>query len=107
MMMKTADLDAAMPEMGEAEEQQETAQMGDDTLPVELLGVPDDSEQIVNPEVGDRVSYTVEGRVLRVDGNLAIIKRESVNGKPIETKTPQDGLAALETMANGMDQEGI
>jgi hypothetical protein len=76
-------------------------------VPVAALQQPDDQEQLVTPEVGDMVSYTVEGRVTRLDGETAVVTVESANGKPIQREAPAampeaGGLEALENEAKGM-----
>lgn len=76
-------------------------------VPVAALQQPDDQEALVTPEVGDMVSYTVEGRVSRIEGEAAIVTVESANGKPIQSEAPAampeaGGLEALENEAKGM-----
>jgi hypothetical protein len=75
-------------------------------VPVAALQQPDDSEQLVTPEVGDAVSYTVEGKISRIEGDKAYVTVETANGKPIAEKTEEpsadDGLAALQQEAEGM-----
>lgn len=75
-------------------------------VPVAALQQPDDQEALVTPEVGDMVSYTVEGRVTRIEGDSAVVTVESVNGKPAEpagAMPPEaGGLEALENEAKGM-----
>jgi hypothetical protein len=76
-------------------------------VPVAALQQPDDQEQLVTPEVGDIVSYTVEGRVTRIEGDTAIVTVESANGQPIQSDAPAEmpeagGLEALENEAKGM-----
>lgn len=79
-------------------------------VPLAALQQPDDTEQMITPEVGDMVTYTVEGRVARVEGETASVTVESVNGKPIHSEgeaLPQQrptegGLQALEQEAKGM-----
>jgi hypothetical protein len=79
-----------------------------DTIPLDALAMPDDSEQLVNPEPGDVVSYTIEGKVVSVDGNVAVIQRQTVNGKALEaTPQPEDDMAGLEAMAGQLDNERI
>jgi hypothetical protein len=93
-----------MPPMAEGGEKPANIS-GDDTLPVDSLAVPDEDEQMVAPEVGDRVTYTVEGRVMSVNGNLATIRRESVNGRPVEAaekENPHDEMADLREEAERM-----
>lgn len=76
-------------------------------VPVAALQQPDDQEALVTPEVGDMVSYTVEGRVSRIEGDAAVVTVESVNGKPTAEPAgamPPEagGLEALENEAKGM-----
>jgi hypothetical protein len=59
-------------------------------VPIESLAMPDEGEQMTNPEVGDPVSYTVEGKVTRVEGGKAYVAPESINGKPIEAEKPAE-----------------
>jgi len=81
--------------------------MNEQRVPVAALQQPDDSEALVTPEVGDMVSYTVEGRISRIEGDAAFVTVESANGQPIQEtgagpEAPGDGLAALEQEAQGM-----
>jgi hypothetical protein len=76
-------------------------------VPVAALQQPDDSEQLVTPEVGDAVSYTVEGKVSRIEGDKAYVTVETANGKPIADEkenepNADDGYAALQQEAEGM-----
>lgn len=57
---------------------------GEDCVPLSALNLPDDTEQMQAPEEGDKVQYTVEGTVTRIEGDNAYIKRESINGQPVE-----------------------
>lgn len=58
----------------------------EDCVPLDALAVPDaeSGDQMTNPDVGDRVSYTVEGTVKRIAGANAYVERDAVNGKPVE-----------------------
>jgi len=76
-------------------------------VPVAALQQPDDSEQLVTPEVGDAVSYTVEGKISRIEGDKAYVTVETANGKPIADEAEKepnadDGYAALQQEAEGM-----
>lgn len=77
-------------------------------VPVAALQQPDDSDQLVTPEVGDLVSYTVEGKISRIEGDKAYVMVETANGKSIDdekNETPDEdnaGYAALEKEAEGM-----
>lgn len=58
-------------------------------VPVKALAVPEEGEQLVAPEVGDRVSYTIEGKVTRVEGEQAYVQPETVNGEAIADAKPE------------------
>lgn len=87
-------------------------------VPLSALAVPDEGDAMQQPEPGDKVSYTVEGKVARIAGESAVIEVESVNGQPVtgneegrmkndetpepDGDEPQDkGLADLQQMAQG------
>jgi len=57
----------------------------EDCVPVSSLAMPDpdNGDQMATPAVGDRVNYTVEGTVTRIEGEDAYVKRETVNGQPV------------------------
>lgn len=55
-------------------------------VPVSALSMPDDQEQMANPEVGDVVTYQVEGKVTRVEGDEAYVQPTSINGHELESQ---------------------
>lgn len=59
-----------------------------DTVPVAALSMPDESEQMTPPEVGDEVTYQVTGKVTAINGEIATIERTSVNGQEIGSAEP-------------------
>lgn len=61
-----------------------------DCVPLSALQMPDESEQMQAPEVGDKVQYTVEGTVARIDGDEAYVDRDTINGQPFDNKGPGD-----------------
>lgn len=69
-------------------------------VPTEALAMPDSDEQMTAPEVGDPVSYTVEGKVTRVDGKNTYVKAETINGKPVEQEAQSE-----EPMADGQGED--
>ena len=90
--------DPMLSMMGSANEQ---------CVPVAALQQADDADQLVTPEVGDVVSYTVEGKISRIEGDKAYVTVETANGKPVadeqnETPDGDEGLAALQQEAEGM-----
>jgi hypothetical protein len=70
-------------------------------VPLESLAMPEEGEQMANPEVGDVVSYTVEGKVTRIEGGKAYVEPTAINGKPMSEKEEPagDGMADLERAA--------
>jgi hypothetical protein len=76
---------------------------GEQCVPLETLAMPGDGEQMTNPEVGDPVSYTIEGKVTRIEGGNAYVKPETINGKPFAAKTPENPEAA----AADQDEAGL
>lgn len=97
--------DTAAEEMGEAKPM---ASM-EDCVPLDALAMPDEAEQMENPAVGDKVQYTVEGTVSRIEGGDAYVTKTAVNGKKVEGKAaepePPDEMAALESEARGMSSD--
>jgi hypothetical protein len=78
-----------------------------DTVPADLLAMPDDSEQMTTPEVGDEVTYTVTGKVVSIDGGNAVIERRTINGKDLAaSQPPQSPEIGLEADAAAMDRGG-
>lgn len=59
------------------------------TVPVESLAQPDDQEQMQTPEQGDSVNLQVDAVVESIDGDMATIKVNAINGKPLEG-TPEE-----------------
>jgi len=55
-----------------------------DTVPLSALKMPDDQEQMTPPEVGDEVNYQVTGKVVSINGDQAVIERETINGQPFD-----------------------
>jgi len=102
--MMPDELDGPAPEMPELPPAPGGG--GEQTVPVRALSVPGEGEELTPPAPGDRVSYTVEGRVSRIDGDMAYVTAESINGEPIEAATEpageMDAYAALEAEAGQM-----
>lgn len=60
-----------------------------DCVPLSALAMPDPDagDQMNTPQVGDRVTYTVEGTVASIDGEEAYVKREAINGQPVSSQS--------------------
>jgi hypothetical protein len=61
-----------------------------DTVPVSMLSMPDDQEQMQPPEVGDVVNYQVSGKVVAIEGAYATIQRQSINGQDLPGAGPDE-----------------
>lgn len=68
------------------------------------------SESGTPPEQGDQVSYSVDGTVQSVSGNMATVKIDAVNGEPVAeegAETPAEEAAEPETGTDTGDNTGI
>jgi hypothetical protein len=78
-------------------------------VPLDALAQPDDEEQLNPPAVGDAVEFTVTGKVSRIEGSMAYVTPETVNGKDVKPSATSQGpagggdtLQSLEAEAKGM-----
>ncbi len=60
-------------------------------VPLEALQMPDETEQMTAPEVGDVVDYQVQGKVTRVEGGMAYVQPMSINGQDLDDKDGDEG----------------
>lgn len=93
------------------------APMMEDSVPLSALASADESNSMELPAVGDRVSYSVDGKLVRIEGDRAFIKKESVNGQDVtnggagddeaaEGETGPDSIDKLTQDASAMDDTG-
>ena len=91
----------ALPELGA------TASF-EQCLPADVLKQPDDQEALQTPEVGDEVSYSVTGKVSRIEGDMVYVTPSQVNGQeiklPAAPEAPEGAgeMESLETEARNM-----
>ena len=52
------------------------------TIPMASLTMANEEGETISPSEGDAVSFTIEGTVEGVDGEMAEIAMETVNGQP-------------------------
>jgi hypothetical protein len=66
---------------------------GEDCISLSSLAMPDaeNGDQMANPTVGDKVNYQVEGTVTRIEGDNAYVKRETINGQPVDDEDSEAG----------------
>lgn len=76
---------AAVPKGGAA------SGSGDQAIPIAALAMPDDQQQMANPEPGDVVTYEVQGKVTRVEGETAYVTPETINGQAVPGAPEADG----------------
>jgi hypothetical protein len=79
----------------------------EDCIPLSSLSMPDDQEQMQNPEVGDMVNYSVEGKVTRIEGENAYVQKTAINGNKVEggaAAPAPDEMGQLEDMAKNMPE---
>ena len=55
-----------------------------DQVPIDALAMPDDSEKMEPPSVGDMVNYSVSGKVTKIEGGIAYVERETINGQDVD-----------------------
>jgi hypothetical protein len=83
----------------------EKSSMGmEDCIPLNILAMPDEGDQMQEPAVGDQVQYSVEGKVTRIEGGQAYVQKTAVNGQKIEDEAPKDEMGELEGMAEAMPE---
>lgn len=94
-----------------AEEGAESSPMAsmEDCVPLDALAMPDETEQMETPAVGDKTQYTVEGTITRIEGSNAYVKKSAVNGQKVEDAKPAkpeapDEMASLESEARSMSE---
>jgi len=52
------------------------------TIPMASLMMANEEGEMISPSEGDAVSFTIEGTVEGMDGDMAEITMETVNGQP-------------------------
>ena len=72
-------------------------------VPLDALAMPGEGDALETPQVGDRISYSVDGHIVRLEGNRAIVEMESVNGTPLEPDEANEPEAA-EVAPDNLDQ---
>ena len=87
------------------------ASANEQCVPLMALAMPEEGDQMASPEVGDVVTYTVEGKVTRIEGDMAYVEPETVNGKPVEKRespgeAAADGDAAYQSLEDDADKMG-
>jgi hypothetical protein len=67
--------------------------MAENELCVDLqaLAMPDESDQMQPPAVGDKVQANVEGTVSRITGDKAYVTMSAVNGQKVAEAAPAPG----------------
>ena len=76
------------------------------TIPMASLMMANEEGEMISPSEGDAVSFTIEGTVEGMDGDMAEITMETVNGQPaypeeevVEEEVVEEGPSRDELMA--------
>ncbi len=108
-----SDAGAGTPDSSDGNDAQEPQDQSDggneDCVSLSALAMPDpdNGDQMAPPQVGDRVTYTVEGTVTRVDGEEAYVKRETINGQPVEPSPDDSGAPGDQDQADQDEREQL
>lgn len=75
-------------------------------VPISSLAQSGEGDTMETPQEGDRVSFSVEGNVSRVDAQNAYVTMDTVNGEklPEGEAEPPDEESALRDSAGQMDE---
>ncbi len=87
---------------------QDAAPVIEDVVSLEALSQPDEQEAMTPPAVGDKVSYSKEGTVSRIEGGKAFVAVTHVNGQEVKPDAPEampDAMAGLEAEGQAMDEQ--
>ena len=86
------------------------------TIPMASLMMANEEGEMISPSEGDAVSFTIEGTVSEMDGDMVEIAMETVNGEPAypaeetveEMEVVEEGPSRDELMAEmvKIDAEG-
>ncbi len=75
-------------------------------IPMASLMMANEEGEMISPSEGDAVSFTIEGTVEGMDGDMAEITMETVNGQPaypeeevVEEEVVEEGPSRDELMA--------
>lgn len=112
------DGDEAMPpatmEGDQAEERGEGEMpmggMREVCVPLRALAMPDESEQMEPPAVGDAIQFNGEGKVSRIEGDNAYVTLSAVNGQELPREkaaepSEEQEYASLEEAARNQPQD--
>jgi hypothetical protein len=69
-------------------------------VPLDALAMPGEDEKMNSPSIGDPVQLQAEGKVTRIEGEMAFVSIKSVNGKPVTAE------GAKTTNTPGQDENG-
>jgi hypothetical protein len=76
-------------------------------VPTSALAMPDEGEQLTNPEEGDIVTLQVEGKVSRVEGDKAYVTPSSVNGQDVGAEEDEPRSPEEQDMTDYGELEGM
>tara|TARA_R100001443_G_scaffold40536_1_gene53966 strand:+ start:1665 stop:1940 length:276 start_codon:yes stop_codon:yes gene_type:complete len=73
-------------------------------IPVASLQMAGEEGEVLSPEKGDAVSFTIEGTVSEMDGDMVEIAMETVNGEPAY---PEETVEEMEVVDEGPNRDEL
>lgn len=70
--------------LGGDEPDGDEGQSGEIPVPLSSLAQPDDKEMMQTPQAGDSVDFQVTATISRIDGEMAYVIPQAVNGQPLD-----------------------
>ena len=77
-------------------------------VPLKSLAMPGEDEHMNNPEIGDTVDLHAQGKMASIEGDMAVVSLETVNGDPLtpdaaatNDTAPADEFASLKQESAG------
>lgn len=98
-----AEPDDQVPESAEQEKTESASEGTELCVPTSALAMPDEQDQMTEPSPGDAVTLQVEAKVSRVEGEMAYVTVQTVNG--VEMKGPPSPQPSPPGEGEGADPE--
>lgn len=73
-------------------------------VPIESVSMPGEDDKMQSPSESDPVQFQVEGKISRIQGDIAFVAIESINGKPVSEQAAATK-STPEEMGEGEDAE--
>jgi hypothetical protein len=73
-------------------------------IPAASLQMAGEEGEVLSPEKGDAVSFTIEGTVSEMEGDMVEIAMETVNGEPAY---PEEAVEEMEVVEEGPSRDEL